>query len=288
MGRREIPKVEGTTVVLERGVAGGDGAPAHVPAGTPPSAAAQVVAAPVAAEIPEPYDQPDVTGELTARERDDLAACEAALDVLRVAFWRAGKALKVISAARLYRETHATFEEYLVDRWQMQTSQAYRLISSAVVAEPIALSPMGDKINERQVRELMPLADRHGDQAATELYLTLAQEAAANGTGPKVTAALVQKAVAATVAALPAGTEWNRDTAVEVVRTVLGLAGEPADKEDEEEPRSWFATEGNRVATLADKVEKRAQKHPDEARAFAAALIEHARRIEKAVGKPAQ
>ncbi|MFE3195866.1 hypothetical protein ACFXHA_43185 [Nocardia sp. NPDC059240] len=288
MARREIPKVEGTTVVLERGVAGGDSpATAHLPAGIAAAVAHPPVAvsAPVA-DIPEPYEQPDASGELTAAERGHLEACEAALDVLRVAFWRAGKALKVISAARLYRGTHATFEEYVVDRWQMQTSHAYRLISASTIAEPIALSPMGDKINERQVRELLPLVDRHGNTAATDLYLTLAGEAAAASNGPKITAALVQKAVVAIVAALPEGAGWDRDTVLEVVRVVLGLAGTPeADEQADEQSRTWFAAEGQRVATVADKVAKRAQKHPDEARAFAAALIAHARRIEKAVGK---
>src|SRR6266536_3079623 len=45
-----------------------------------------------------------------------LAACEAALDNLRVAFWAAGKALQVIRDARLYRSTHATFEDYAEQR----------------------------------------------------------------------------------------------------------------------------------------------------------------------------
>ncbi|WP_433734923.1 hypothetical protein ACQP0C_41615 (plasmid) [Nocardia sp. CA-129566] len=282
MSRREIPKVEGTAVVLERGVAGGSGAPTQVPLTSAPAAV-------TVAEIPEPYDQPDATGALTAKERNHLAACEAALDVLRIAFWRAGKALKVISDARLYRESHDTFEAYVVDRWQMQTSQAYRLISAAAVAEPIALSPMGDKINERQVRELLPVADKHGNQAAVDLYLALVQEAAnANGSGPKVTANLVQKTVAAAVAALPPGVVWDRDTITQIVRSVLGLTGEQVDDDQaaDEAPSAWFETEGSRVATLADKVAKRAQKHPDEARAFAAALIEHARRIEKALNKP--
>jgi hypothetical protein len=276
MARREIPKVEGTTVVLERGVSGGASTAEHVAIGQP------VAASVAATDIPEPYEQPDATGELTTQERSHLAACEAALDVLRVAFWRAGKALKVINAAKLYRETHETFETYVVDRWQMQTSQAYRLISAAAVAEPIALSPMGDKINERQVRELLPLASQHGDQAAAELYLTLAQETT-KGSGPRVTADLVQKTVAATVAALPPGTAWNRETVTEVVRTVLAMTGEPPTDDQTGDSPSWFESEGHRIATLADKVAKRAQKHPDEARAFAAALVQHARRIEQAL-----
>lgn len=280
MARREIPKVEGTAVVLERGVAGGTSTIEHVAAGKPTAPAA-----PVVVDIPEPYDQPDATGELSTQERGHLAACEAALDVLRTAFWRAGKALAVINSARLYRESHATFEDYVTERWQMQRAQAYRLINAAAIAEPIALSPMGDKINERQVRELLPLADQHSDQAAAELYLTLAKETA-NLDGAKVTAGLVHKAVTAAATALPPGTPWDSAVVAEIVRTALGLDGEQSAAEDDGEQPSWFAAEGTRVAAVADKVAKRAKSHPDEAREFAAALIQHARRIEKAVGKP--
>src|SRR5438309_439896 len=82
------------------------------------------------------------------REQADLATCEAALDNLRVAFWAAGKALQVIRDARLYRDTHATFEDYVEQRWDMARSPAYRLIDAWPLAE--RLSPMGDKLNERQ------------------------------------------------------------------------------------------------------------------------------------------
>ncbi|MFI5783777.1 hypothetical protein [Nocardia sp. NPDC051570] len=235
-------------------------------------------------EIPEPYEQPDATGELTTVERGHLASCEAALDVLRVAFWRAGKALRVISAARLYRETHETFEAYVFDRWQMRRAQAYRLMDAAVIGEPIALSPMGDKVNERQVRELLPLADNRGGAAAVDLYLALAREIFnANGSAPKITADLVHKTVAAALAALPPGTPWDSDIVLQAVRTVLKAPGDPVTDDTPGESQSWFEAETGRVATLADRAVKRARKHPNEAAAFADALIEHARRIQNAL-----
>ena len=61
--------------------------------------------------MPDPYTA-TTDGQLSNREQADLATCEAALDSLRVAFWAAGKALQVIRDARLYRDTHATFEDY--------------------------------------------------------------------------------------------------------------------------------------------------------------------------------
>ncbi|MGX1762731.1 hypothetical protein ACWIGW_44530 [Nocardia brasiliensis] len=270
------------TAELERGVAGGDKPAAHLPAGA-------VHAAPVpVAEIPDPYES-EATGELTPIERDHLVTCEDALEVLRVAFWRAGKALRVINSARLYRGTHATFDEYVADRWQIPRQHAYRLMDAAPIAESIVATPVGGKINERQARALLPLSRHHGAQAATELYVALAQEVAkTNGHGPKVTGELVNRTVEATLAELPPGSEWDHDTATEVVRAVLAqLTGAAATTEepasDDTAPHSWFETERGRVATLADKVAKRAGAHPDEAKAFAEALRQYAKRIDKAL-----
>jgi hypothetical protein len=128
---------------------------------------------------------------LSDREQADLATCEAALDNLRLAFWAAGKALQVIRDARLYRDTHATFEDYVEQRWDMSRSQAYRLVDAWPLAE--RLSPMGDKLNERQIRELLPLASRHGQDAAVTVYRTVAETE-----GIQVTAALLASSRPAT------------------------------------------------------------------------------------------
>jgi hypothetical protein len=159
-----------------------DDTPAATPAGGAPSGPVAVDA------LPEPYLAPENAGGLTTREHADLATCEAALDNLRVAFWAAGKALQVVRDARLYRDTHATFEDYLQQRWDMSRAQAYRLIEAWPLAE--RLSPIGDKINESQVRELLPLASRHGQDAAVTVYRTIAEAG-----GGQVTAALLHGAV---------------------------------------------------------------------------------------------
>lgn len=140
-----------------------------------------------AAALPDPYSAGD-GGPLTGREQGDLATCEAALDNLRVAFAAAGKALQVIRDARLYRDTHATFEAYVAERWDMSRPQAYRLIDAWPLAQ--RLSPMGDKLNERQVRELLPLAGRHGQDAAAIVY-----QAIAEADGVQVTSAILHGAV---------------------------------------------------------------------------------------------
>jgi hypothetical protein len=119
--------------------------------------------------VPAPYTTAEGTQpNLSAREQADLAACEAALDNLRLAFAAAGKALQVIRDARLYRESYGTFDAYVEQRWGMGTSQAYRLIGEWPLAEH--LSPIGDKVNEAQVRALLPYAEVHGEDAAAVVY----------------------------------------------------------------------------------------------------------------------
>lgn len=161
--------------------------------------------------LPDPYTS-TADGQLSDREHADLATCEAALDNLRVAFWAAGKALQVIRDARLYRETHATLEDYLADRWDMSRAQAYRLIDAWPLAE--RLSPIGDKINESQVRELLPLADRHGQDAAVTVYSTVAET-----DGVQVTAALLHQLVGI----LPPG-HFDPAEAAEQIRAYLAGA----------------------------------------------------------------
>jgi hypothetical protein len=166
-----------------------------------------------AAIVPDPY-LAVTDGQLNPREHDDLATCEAALDNLRLAFTAAGKALQVIRDAKLYREGYATFEAYLAERWEMSRPQAYRLIESWPLAQRLSLSPMGDKLNERQVRELLPFADRHGQDAAAVVY-----QAVAETDGVQVTAAILHGAVGV----LPAD-HFDPDEAVTQIRAYLAGA----------------------------------------------------------------
>ncbi len=185
-------------------------------AGTGPPAPSARPMAISPGSLPDPSTA-TADGQLSDREHADLAACEAALDNLRVAFWAAGKALQVIRDARLYRSTHATFEDYVEQRWDVSRSQAYRLIDAWPLAE--RLSPMGDTLNERQIRELLPLAGRHGQDAAVTVYRTVAET-----DGVQVTAAVLHGAVSI----LPPG-RFDADEAVAQIRAYLAghLDGQP-------------------------------------------------------------
>jgi hypothetical protein len=167
-------------------VAAGESSAALTVASPPESAAARAVIPAIALPVPH---APAGTGELTASEEADLATCEQALDNLRLAFAAAGKALQVIRDARLYRASHDTFEEYAEQRWGMGKSHAYRLIEAWPLAE--RLSPIGERLTESHVRELLPLAGRHGQDAAATVYQTV-QEA----DSVRVTAALLHEVVA--------------------------------------------------------------------------------------------
>ena len=92
---------------------------------------------------------------LATNERARLEAWEASIRAGLQTFHEVGAALIGIRDERLYRETHATFEEYCRDRWNMKRAHAYRLMEAA---ETVAsLSPNGDTplpSNEGQARAL--------------------------------------------------------------------------------------------------------------------------------------
>ena len=97
--------------------------------------------------------------KLDTVERNKLRKLESVVAEGITSFLAVGDALKEIRDAKLYRESHKTFEKYVDQKWGMQRAQAYRLIDASVVNQN--LSPIGDK-NERvaeiktesQLREL--------------------------------------------------------------------------------------------------------------------------------------
>lgn len=228
---------------------------------------------PSPAGVPAPYTGREAE-DLDARERADLATCEAAIDALRTAFWAAGKALQTIRDARLYRETHPNFEAYVSERWDMSRPQADRLIRAWPLAE--RLTPIG--VNEAQVRELIPIADRHGEDAAVTVYETVA-----NTDGVKVTAALLKGVVGAVADA----EVFDPVKASEQIRAHLeGKA--PAGASD---PREAFTAEAERIRSMLTRTVRRpsfltyARSHPDQARAIIAELRALLDDIEKAAGE---
>jgi hypothetical protein len=231
-------------------------------------------AADVPLALPAPYEALNDSPNLIDVERTDLAACEAAIDGLRVAFWAAGKALQVIRDARLYRAGYPTFEEYCEGRWQMHRAYADKLIRAWPLAE--RLNPIGSKdLNEAQVRELLPVAARHGDDAAATVYETVYETAAEAG-GVRVTAAVLKGAVGA----LPDAGQFDPDEAIEQIRAYVArlAAGQGPDPEDDVTAVERFTAEADRVwamlrrAIRRDTIRDAAQENPAEVKKLVAEL----------------
>lgn len=105
---------------------------------------------------------PATRNKLTPAEAARLAELLPIIERGINSFVEVGRALIEVSDRRLYRETHATFEEFCQDKYSMTAGQAYRLCAAA---ETVKMLPSGQQKliqNERQARELAkaPTADR--------------------------------------------------------------------------------------------------------------------------------
>ncbi|MDO8615306.1 MAG: hypothetical protein Q7T33_06165, partial [Dehalococcoidia bacterium] len=92
-------------------------------------------AEPAALAVPEPVDG---SAALTSTERGELEHLERTVEQGRAVFVAVGAALTAIRDRRLYRETHATFEAYLRERWDMSRPYAYQIIAATQVASDVS------------------------------------------------------------------------------------------------------------------------------------------------------
>ena len=131
------------------------------------------------------------TDALRTFERARLQELEGVVERGRDTFIEVGNALREIRDRHLHRGTHASFEEYVRDRWSWSRSRAYQLIDAAAVAA--AMSTTVDTptpLNEAQARELAPLLRDQGEQAVVAAYRDLRERY-----GDQVTAPLIRRAV---------------------------------------------------------------------------------------------
>lgn len=91
---------------------------------------------------------------LSAPERARRTECEAVIERGVRTFVETGTALLAMREERLYRDTHATFEDYCQDRWQFSRPRAYELMTAADVVSAMADTDVPPPANERQAREL--------------------------------------------------------------------------------------------------------------------------------------
>ncbi|MER6844767.1 hypothetical protein [Streptomyces platensis] len=172
---------------------------------------------------------------LTGEEQDNLAQCEAAVETLKGAFWAAGKALHIIRDARLYRQTHKTFDAYCDERWGMERAYADKLIRTWPIAEALfkkqgstETTPIGvKKLNQAQVWELVPAADSWDADAAAFVYDTVVEV-----NGADVTAAILKGAVKA----LPKTGEFEQETVTERLRDYFSKLKQKSVSGEKREP----------------------------------------------------
>jgi hypothetical protein len=120
------------------------------------------------------------SGPLSEVELYDLGVCERAVENLATATWLAGKALQTIRDGRLYRHTHARFEEYVTERWDISERAAYQMIEEWPLAERLNQA-YGKPVTASHIRALLPVTTRFGLDDAVELYQQLRARAQKDG-----------------------------------------------------------------------------------------------------------
>ncbi|WP_159026594.1 hypothetical protein [Streptomyces vietnamensis] len=137
--------------------------------------------------IPAPYEIAG-QGELSPQEEADFEACKAGVRNLQNAFWVAGKSLETIKTGNLQRRVHANFATFVWEEFEISEPQMHRLVEEWRVGQ--ALSQLGWKPKESQVRELTGITKEAGDQTAVTVYDTIARNV------KRVTAQVIRDVVA--------------------------------------------------------------------------------------------
>jgi len=121
-------------------------------------------------------------------EAVQLSTLERIIEKGLSSFYEVGNALMTIRDARLYRDSHPTFEVYCKERWRMTKVHAYRLIHSAEASG--AITESNPRVTPSSERQLRPLAALPKEQQATAW-----KEAVETAPEGKVTAKHVQEVV---------------------------------------------------------------------------------------------
>jgi len=106
---------------------------------------------------------------LSRNEQRRLAELEAVVDTNLKGYINVGMALAEIRDSRLYRFEYKTFDEYMIQVWDVKAKRAYQLIKSAEAAKNLEMiqleeenqmSTMVDILptSERQIRPLVPFS----------------------------------------------------------------------------------------------------------------------------------
>lgn len=172
--------------------------------------------------IPDPVE-PAGEGELTGEELERLELCNQGIALHRTAWFMAGKALDTVATGKLFRCTphklepgrfYATIEEWAEVENGISVSKCSQWRAAWPIGE--VLQARGHDANPGQVRELVPVKNGYGLNAAVAVYVLVAESFGAD----KVTAARVRE----TVKLMPGNLQLEDDEDPDVLaKTIKGV-----------------------------------------------------------------
>jgi hypothetical protein len=108
--------------------------------------------------VPMRVVEPQAVEPLNAKEEKELKDCEAILLKGLATFFEVGSALLTIREKGLHRASHATFEAYCRERWNIGRSYASRVIGAAARVKLLSADSVVPKpANEFQMRPFLRL-----------------------------------------------------------------------------------------------------------------------------------
>jgi hypothetical protein len=131
-------------------------------------------------KIPDPVE-PAGEGELTDEELERLELCNQGIELHKTAWFMAGKALDTVATGRLFRQTphrlepdrfYKTIEEWAEVEKGISVSKCNQWRAAWPIGE--VLMARGFDANPGQVRELVPVKNVYGLNAAVAVYVLVA------------------------------------------------------------------------------------------------------------------
>ncbi|MFF9901339.1 hypothetical protein [Streptomyces longispororuber] len=177
-------------------------------------------------KIPDPVE-PAGEGALTDEEKKRYQECQDGVDLGNKAWFIQGKALDTIATGKLFRDTphklepernYRTIEEWAPLEKGISVGKCSKLRAAWEIGEVLAARDY--PVNPGQVREIVPVKNAYGLNAAVAVYVLVADSDGAD----KVTAERLRE----TVKMLPGNLELDQDEDVDVLaKTIQGeLVGE--------------------------------------------------------------
>ncbi|MEV4559519.1 hypothetical protein AB0K51_21350 [Kitasatospora sp. NPDC049285] len=210
-------------------------------------------------KIPDPVD-PAGDGDLTAEEQHRLAACVEGVELLSTAYWVAGKSLDTMAVGRLFRRLphklepdrcYATIEEWADVEHGIKQSRCSKLRAGWELGE--VLNARGYKAPEGQVRELVPLKNRHGLKAAVGVYQLVVNAAGAD----RVTAERIRETVRLLPGDLALSDEDDPQAIAQALNGVIEAAEPPPSRPPTPLSAKLRRDVDRRALALADGLDRR-------------------------------